>query len=136
MLKRITSVLAGLATAFIIFMIFQLISSRIYPVPSGMRMNDPVVMKSYVSGLPVGAFLLIMAGYITGSFAAGAVIKVVSRSANKKPAIITGILLTLGGLINFITIPHPLWMAVVSTILYIPMVLAGFTAVKTRNNVI
>ena len=131
-MKRIISVFAGLATAFITFMLFELISSKIYPLPQGIHPGDHDAMKDYIAGLSNGAFILILAGYITGSFLAGVVVKAVSKSTDKKPAYIVGVLLTVGGLINFMTIPHPVWMAVIGTLCYVPMVLAGFSVIKPK----
>lgn len=130
-MKNILSVFAGLAVAIAVFLVFEHLSLLTASIPAHSTDNNEAV-EAYIAKAPVSSFLWVLAGYVIGSFLAGLAIKLVSKNANKRPALIVGTLLTIGGVINFYQISHPTWFVVLCLISYIPMVLAGFSVVKSK----
>ena len=123
MLKGILGVLGGLAAALVVIVVFQKVGQLIHPMPAGLDMKDKQAMGAWIQGLPVGAFLLLLAGYAAGSFTGGAVAVLIGRKP--WPALVIGGLLTLSGIANLVMIPHPAWVAVVSLAIYLPMAWLG-----------
>jgi uncharacterized membrane protein YccC len=53
--------------------------------------------------------------------------------AGSVPALFVGGILTALGVMNIVSIPHPLWFAVASTLLYIPCSLLGSRLLLVRQ---
>jgi hypothetical protein len=73
--------------------------------------------------LPAGALLFIIAAYVVGSFVAGWAAGKITKSMTA--ALIAGGLLMIGGLVNVILIPHPLWFTIASIVVYLPCAWIG-----------
>ena len=127
---KVRPILSGLASAVVVIMAMEFLSSKIYPVPSGMNLRDPAALKLYVNSLPITASLLLLAGNALAAFVGGMVIKKAAKNNKTLPAIILGILLTVFAFFNLISIPHPLWFAIINLLVYIPFALIGHNLIK------
>ena len=82
-------------------------------------------VRAFVDGLPVGALLFVLAGWIVGAFAGGLVAAWIARSRAVLAAAIVGALVLAATVANLAMIPHPTWFAVVGIA---GIVLAAFAA--------
>ena len=98
----------------------ETISSVVYPPPPELDISDQAALAEYVAALPMGAFLLVLIAHAIGSFVAGGVCTLIAKSTWYLGAGLIGCLLTVAGIVNLVTIPHPTWFAVVDWMLYIP----------------
>lgn len=133
MVRKILAVIAGIVTAFLIFMVMQAIGGAIYgkpQMPEGGGMPDPAVMTAYIASLPVGAFLVLALGYIIGSFAGGFVGRKISQSNSLNIPVIIGVVLTLTWILNISMVPHPMLMTVIGFFCYIPFTILGHKLAK------
>lgn len=124
MMKRILAIILGLIISFIIISLFQKLGHKLYPPPEGINMNDKEAIKTLVASMPMGAFIVLLISYMLGAFGGGFIAARVSKD-RIRPSIIVGAVLMLAGLVNVIMIPHPLWFAILSIIMYIPMAYTG-----------
>lgn len=133
-MKSILSIIGGIVIAFAIIMLMQSISMKMYPVPQGLDLNDPEVMKAYIASMPFAAFLWILAGYTIASFAGGMVATGISKILRQ--SFIVAMVLMLANAANLIMIPHPVWFAIASSLIYFPFAwLGGKTVLRmTKNN--
>ncbi len=115
-LKTALAVVAGIITGGIVIAVVETLTAE--KPPEGLDFNNKEQMAEYVKGLPFKAFGFLMLAYFLGSVAAGYVANLIARSAGYQPALIAGFGLFVVGAINLIMIPHPLWFAVVSSLLY------------------
>jgi hypothetical protein len=129
-MRNILATFGGLASAILIFIVFELIGSTVYPTPVGFDYNDPAAMQSFVDTLPFGALMLVLAGYITGSFVCGFVLAKFARNERKILPLIAGAILTLAGFANVMNIKHSLWFSVLVLVVFIPFVLLGYKLVR------
>lgn len=129
-MRNILASFGGLASAILIFMLFEFTSSAVYPTPPGFDYNDPEAMQKYVEALPLGALMLVLAGYITGSFVCGFVLAKIARNEKKILPLIAGTILTLAGFANVMNIKHSLWFSVLVLVVFIPFVLLGYKLVR------
>lgn len=129
-MRNILAAFGGLASAILIFMVFELTSSTIYPTPPGFDYNDAEAMQKYVETLPIGALLLVLMGYITGSFVCGIVLAKLARNEKRILPLIAGAILTLAGFSNVMNIKHSLWFSVLVLVVFIPFVLLGYRVIK------
>ena len=123
-MRSLAAVVAGLVTAFAVMLVVEAIGHSIYPPPPGLDPMTPEGMAGIVAQLPLGALLFVLAAYLSGAFAGGAVACKVARGRMTAPVVL-GTMLTVGALLNVITIPHPLWMSALSVAVQLPAVWLG-----------
>ncbi|MCH5684341.1 hypothetical protein LWM68_08715 [Niabella sp. W65] len=134
MKRNILSVIAGLATAIITFLIIETISASLHRVPANFDFRDSIAVKTFYQNQPISLWLLVLAGWIVGSFLCGFLIKWISNNDNKKLPIIAGCILMLSAIANFFSLPHPSWFIIVGLIVFIPSTLLGYKLCKLDTN--
>lgn len=125
MARKILGFIAGLVVANIVIILSQMISGTIYGMPENLDKNDPAAMAAFISGLPVSAFLLVLAGYAVGYFIGGFIMQKIARSGGLVLPIILGGLGTLGWIVNVAMLPHPTWIVVLGFVCFIPFAILG-----------
>ena len=126
--RKILAVIVAMVVAVAIFMIVQMINSMVVAPPSDAVMKDPTALREFMANGPVKAYVIVLIGYLIGSFAGGFIVTKMSRreSPGETLPIIIGVLLTLGMLANILFLPgQPIWFIVASLIVFIPMSLFG-----------
>ena len=131
MLRRIGGVVAGLITAWLVVSIAEAVTHKIYPPPRGMDMTDFNQVKQFVASLPLSALLVVLAGWLVGTFLGPWLAARVSQ--NRVPGYIVGGILLCAGIANAVLIPQPVWFSIVSFIVYIGMTLVGARAGSTGS---
>jgi hypothetical protein len=133
MVRTILSILAGLITGFILIFSMEALTHSFYPAPPGMDFNNPEAVEQFMSNLPMGAMLMVLLGYMIGSYAGGLVAAQVALEGHIRNAVIVGALLTGSDIVNMLTVPHPAWFWV-SLLVYIPLAWLGAkTALKLKR---
>lgn len=130
MLRKILGIIAGVITAGVVIMIMEMISHSMYPMPEGLELTDTEALRAHIESLPMGAYLMLILGYVLGAFSGGLVSTLVSK-VKYMPAIIIGVLLSLGALANGMMMPQPVWISVVSVLVMIPFAYLGARMVKS-----
>ena len=121
--RRVLAVIGGIMVSSLLVFIIELPKHILYPPPEGVTTTDP----SYIASLPLPAFLILLAGYLIGTFGGGWVAAVI---AGEHPAlfasIIAGVMLALTAVMLYWIEGHPMWFPYVA-LLGIPImgVLAG-----------
>ncbi|MDD2987305.1 hypothetical protein [Flavobacterium sp.] len=134
MKRNILSIVVGLATAIITFLIAETINGNLHQAPTTLDYKDTIAVKAFYENQPLSLWLLVLAGWITGSLLCGFLIKCISKSDNKKLPIIAGCILTLSAVGNFFSLPHPTWFIVVGLLVFIPSTLLGHNLYKLKSN--
>jgi len=132
MLRKILSVIAGILVGGLGIMMIQAISGEIYPWPEGLDYNDKDAFAAFVSTLPVGAFLMVILSYIVGSFFGGMTATAVAKEKYSS-ALIVGFALTIAGVMNAMAIPQPMWVSIVSILVFIPFAFFGAKIFPLNN---
>jgi len=116
MIRDILAALAGIAIAVLIVFTATELNHTVYPPPPELDFSDPDALRPYIATLPIGAFLLLMGGWVVGTFV-GSVIA--GRIGTAKPwvypAIVGGLVFT-ATVANLLAIPHPLWFSITALI--------------------
>ena len=134
MKRNIFSVLVGLVTAIVTFLIAETINATLHPTPSNLDFKDSIAVKTFYENQPISLWILVLVGWIIGSLLCGLLIKAISKNDNKKLPIIAGAILTLSAVANFFSLPHPTWFIVVGLIVFIPSTLFGHKLYKVKAN--
>jgi hypothetical protein len=133
MLRKVLSVLAGISVAVLIFMAFEALKNRLYPIPANVDRANHQQMEAFVNTLPLAALLLDLAGWIVGSFLCGIVVRLITRTPAQTSAYIAGLFLMTAGIVDIFILPHPVWFIILGLLTFIPFTLLGhFTAGKMR----
>ena len=112
---------AGVGSAVLVVAAIELVAHAIY-APSVMPdVSTPEAMAAYVDSMPLGALLLVLAGYVAGTVVGGIVGIVVARRHAMRFACLAGGMILLGAIAVFVRMPHPTWF-VVATLVDIPLV--------------
>jgi hypothetical protein len=126
MLRVIGAVLLAAIVNFIVVFALEIPSAMLFPVPAGVNMDDPVMMKGFVAALPVGAKLMVLFAWAAGVAAGSSVAMLVSRRV-RWTAWAAGAISLAGVVWSLIEIPHPLWMMVAGVV--IPIAVAAVVSV-------
>ena len=129
MMRRILSILAGLAVTVVCVGLLEALGHLVFPPPEGMDVSDPETLKTVMWDIPLGAKLSVLAAWTLGTFAGGAVAAYFARAGSWPAWTIAGIMLLLIG-INLVWIPHPVWMIVAAILL---TVIAGYAASRVAG---
>lgn len=114
MLRDILAAIAGVVIAVMIVFLADELSHMMYPMPAGLDPSDTEDLRAYVATLPLGAFLMVMGGWVTATFV-GAVVadRIGTAKAWIYPTIVGGFIFA-ATTANLILIPHPHWFTAVS----------------------
>lgn len=133
MVKSIIAVVLAVLLAGVVIAAVQLVNTQIFPLPPGVDFNDREAMSRAVSSMPTGGFVLLLLSYTLGALAGG---WLAARMAPRRPllhAMIVGVLLLAAGVMNFVSIPHPLWVTVVGLLIFLPMAWLGASLARPRS---
>lgn len=124
-MKKILSVIAGFIAGYLVIMLIEYINHKMYPLPPGFDLSlaDRETKGFFMEMMPAGAFMMLLLAYTLGSFSGGIVSFVISE--NIQQPLIVGGALTIGGIANMLMVPHPVWFAIVSLLVYLPFAFAG-----------
>ena len=89
-------------------------------------------MRELMATAPVGAFLVVIAGWVLGGVAGGWVTARLAGKANTTHGLVLGALLTLAGVANNLMLPPPVWFWVASLIVLMPAAYLGARLVPSR----
>jgi len=123
--RKILAVVAGVILAGIVTYAVQAIGHKVYPPPEGLDMKNMEAMKAYVSTLPTGALLFVLIAYVLGSFAGGWLATKIARTSQIHLPLTVGGVQLFFGIINLTMIPHPMWFAIASVIVFLPAAYFG-----------
>ena len=126
--RSILAVIAGFFAASAVMMVIETINGRVlYPELGKMAegMTDREEIRALLANAPVGAFLVVLSGWVLVSLAGGSLAAWLASNAPIAHALILGGLLTLAGIANNLMLPPPFWFWVPSLVCFLPAAYAG-----------
>lgn len=130
--KYILPVVAGTMAAMMLILLGETAIIKMY-LPPGANQNDPEAIANAVKHMPLSAFLFLLVNYIICSFIAGIISTLISKRIALMPALVVGIVLTLAGLYNVVSIPHPMWFSVFNLFIYLPFTYFGYLVIRKKE---
>ena len=125
MLRNVLAFVAGLAVSIAVISGFQYLNSLLFPLPAGLDPKNPDDVAAIVAQAPFLAMLGVEISYAAGSLLGGAIIGTIASHRAVAFALGLGALLTVFNITNLVSIPHPLWMAILTTITFVPLTWLG-----------
>ncbi len=124
-LKRTLTIVLGLFAAFVATGLIESLNMMLFPAPEGLDPHRPEDLRKLMAEMPVGAFLVVLLAWATGSFC-GAFVAVRWGPERKFwPAWVIGSIQLLAGVSMLLMIPHPAWFAVIGLASFLPMAALG-----------
>ncbi len=123
--KKILAVIIGLIVGGLVIMGIESINILRFPWPEGLNLEDKDAFAEYVQGLPVSALITVLLAHIAGALVAGFLSTKIAAANNYTLAVICGVILLAGAVVNLFMIPHPVWFMVVNVLTIIPAALLG-----------
>ena len=132
MVKRVLSVVVALVVAFAIIMAFEAADGALFKTPE-IDPRNPKTVSDMMASMPLAAFLWLLLGYSISALAGGVVATLLSGRANVQAALTVAGALTVGAIMNLISIPgHPVWFVVVNVLIFVPFAWVGFLLAKKK----
>jgi hypothetical protein len=134
MVRSILAVICGAIAGGVFNMAVIVLSWTIYAPPEGANMSDPETLSAYVQSLPLPALLMILVAHAGGALVGGLVTALIARHSPLLLGAIVGGLFLVGGIVNVMSIPRPLWFAVVDLVSYVPCGIVGASFAARRGS--
>ena len=134
-LRSMTAVVAGFIAASLGMMIIETINGRIlHPelAKAAEGVTDRETIRALLATAPVGAFLVVIAGWILGGVVGGWITARLAAHATARHGLVLGALLTLAGVANNLMVPPPLWFWMASLVVLMPAAHAGVRMAPAR----
>lgn len=125
MVRCIVAPICGALAGGVFNMAVVMLLWTMYSPPEGADMSDPATLKTYIQSLPLPAFLVILVAHAGGALVGGLVAALIARRSPLVLGVIVGGFFLLGGIVNAMSIPRPLWFSVVDLISYVPCGIVG-----------
>lgn len=123
--RNAIGLLVGLLAGGIAVHLIERLSVRLYPPPAGMDFQNVEQVGAFVADLPAGAFALVLLAHSVGGFVAGLVCGLIVGKRWLGGGVALGVFFTAAGVANLVAIPHPLWFAILDTLIYLPTAVLG-----------
>lgn len=134
-LRSIAAVVAGFIVASIVMMIVETINGRVlYPElgKAAEGVTDRETIRALLATAPLGAFLVVIVGWILGAVAGSWTTARLAAQATTGHGLVLGALLTLAGVANNLMVPQPLWFWIVSVVVLMPAAYLGARLAPAR----
>ena len=133
--RNLLSTLCGVIATMIIIIIGEFVSAIINPLPPGVSMQNPVVMKAFVANAPASLHITILIIYAIACFIGGWVTASIALEKKMNKAIILGCIFMIVGLYNLASLSHPTWVIIAGVFAFLPFAyLGGVIASKTSSS--
>ncbi len=121
-LKSLLVILAGLIMGGVVIAAIEYAGHLIYPPPAGLDLADPAAMaalQAHIDTLPLPAFLMVLLAWLFGAIDGALLASWLAPRKPQRHGAIVALLLFLLAVVNVVSLPHPLWMAVATPFVFI-----------------
>jgi len=132
-LRNIGAVILGLIVGMALNMGLVLLNMVFFPMPEGISMSDQAGMAAWMAELPQTAFILPVMAHMAQAFGGAWVAARIGASRPMLLAMIIGVLSLIGGVMNMLSIPGPIWMWAEMPLYILLAGLAGWLELKRRD---
>lgn len=125
MKRRIIGIISGLIIGWLLIVLGEWVTSMSYSIPDEFATYTDAEKLAWIESLPEVVFWLHILSWTVAAFSGGFVASIISSDSWWRVSFITGFIMFLGALINFLMIPHPIWVVCLGLSVYLPMAYLG-----------
>jgi hypothetical protein len=125
MLRSILAIIVGVSAGFVTVIAGDYLIHFMEPPPADMKPGDSAAFAAYIDSIPFFVLLVMQVVWLGSSFLGGFAASAVDKPNWRRSTMITGLLLFAAAAVNMVMIDHPVWMWVVSLMLYPPFAWVG-----------
>jgi hypothetical protein len=114
--RAILAILAGCVLSVLVVAGVDALGHLVYPPPAGVDLRDPAAMPTIIASMPVGAFIIVVSGWMLAAGLGSWVATRLSRTGKRWPGVVVGGLVLVATGVNLFTIAHPVWVVIVAAI--------------------
>lgn len=123
--QRILAVILGFFTGFVLVILVQMISAKLYPPPEDLLTQDVEALKRYFTALPGPARIIILAAHVLGAFGGSFVASKFANSYKFYIGLIVGFILLIASISSNLGSYVPALIFILDTLLTIGAMLLG-----------
>jgi hypothetical protein len=126
--KNILAVISGLILGSGVNILLINISGSIIPPPNGADVSTVEGLKAALPLFEPKHFLFPFLAHALGTLTGALFATMIAKSKQRALSLIIGILFLIGGIMNVVMLPSPIWFTVTDLLFaYIPMVYLGYS---------
>jgi len=114
-MRRLFGTLAGIAVAILIMIAIEYGDGQLYPLPDDVDLDDPVQLAAIIPGMPLPAKLIVVSAWFLAAF--GGAWIALRITDWRWSGVVVMLFVIAGGVINFVELPHPVWMQACAVLL-------------------
>ena len=134
-IKNLFAVIVALVAGGLVVYGFEYLIHQLYPSPDNIDLASHDSLKTYMREVNEGSLSLLLLAHSIGALTSGWVIGLLGLDNKRFLVLITGLILTLSGVVNLVVLPHPIWFSIADTCVYLPLTIMGLklTEHKTKT---
>jgi hypothetical protein len=134
-IRNILAIVGGLAIGSIVNMTIIMISGSVIPPPDGADVTTMDGLKETMHLFQPKHFIMPFLAHSLGTFVGAMAAGIIAFSHKMKFAFAIGGIFLIGGVINVLILPSPIWYSIVDVVAaYIPMAFIGGKIVVPKKN--
>jgi hypothetical protein len=126
--RNILAVISGLILGSTFNWLFLEVGGTIIPPPAGADVSTMEGLKSALPFFEPKHFLFPFLAHAVGTLTGALFATMIAKSKQRALSLIIGILFLIGGIMNVVMLPSPIWFSITDLLLaYIPMAYLGYS---------
>ena len=133
-IKNILAVVAGIVIGGVVNMGIIMLSSFVIPPPEGVDVTNVESLKSNMHLFEAKHFIFPFLAHALGTLVGAMVTYKIAASYNMRLALLIGAFFLIGGIMNVMQLPSPMWFNVLDLVgAYIPMAWLGARIMQPKG---
>tara|TARA_Y100001968_G_C19284942_1_gene681167 strand:+ start:400 stop:843 length:444 start_codon:yes stop_codon:yes gene_type:complete len=115
-LRTVFGIAVGIFVGSLCNMGIGFANTLIFPMPEGISFSDAFneetkqAVLDWIGSLPQTAFILVLLAHLSQAFVGGLIAGLISKNHVRVAAMVVGCVTLLGGVMNMMTVPAPVWL--------------------------
>ncbi len=126
------AVVVGTMIGMLCIVFMQMGIHHFYPPPPGTDLYYADSVEKAMKAMPLIVFRLLLVSYAIAAFIAGITATIISKRVTRNPALVSGSIMTIAGIINVLTVHLPLWFSIAGTLAYVPFAYLGYRLARKK----
>lgn len=119
MFRSVMAILAGIMLGGLVVGSVEWLGHWLYPLPTGLDIDDPKELALAMAELPIGAFLMVLLAWFMGALCSAALASWLGRPESVLCGVLAAMVMLAFAVMMLIMIPSPLWFILVTPLVFV-----------------